>query len=386
MILFENTKDCCGCTACYSVCPKNAISMKNDFKGYLYPEIDKKLCINCSLCKKVCPIDKSEYVKQEVKQALGTKNRDDKERKKSSSGSVFIEFAKLILSEGGIVYGVRMLEDKSVEHYRAATLEEARCFQGSKYVQSDKKNTFREVRKDLIDGKKVLYSGTPCEIAGLKLYLKKQYDNLLAIDIICHGVPSQTFFKSFLSKKEEEFGSEINKITFRNKEYGWRNQELWIQFNNKKVYHNPIWEDCFYRTFTSNYVLRDSCYDCKFSSMNRPGDISIGDYWNIKNVKPKFEDNLGISSLFINSDKGEEYFNRINKKFISFECSKEDCVQHNLQKPSQKPKDYENFWNDYEKHGLNYCLRKYGTMGITEKIRRVLSPYKKKLISIIKKG
>lgn len=384
--LFKNKEDCCGCTACLNVCPKKAIQMVEDDKGYLYPTIDEKLCIDCNICEKVCPL-KIENDKLSFKQvAYGIKNKDDEERKKSSSGSVFIEIAKAVLKENGVVFGVEMNSDFVVHHSCANTLKQVRKFQGSKYVQSIKGNNYLKVKENLMEGKKVLFTGTPCEVSGLKKYLGKEYGNLITVDIICHGVPSQKLLRKFVDEKEKSFKSKLKDITFRDKKFGWRNQEIHINFENNKDYHAPIWDDEFYRLFTGNYILRESCYTCHFANMNRQGDITIGDFWNIKNVKEDFEDILGVSSILINTEKGMKIFNLIKSNFNYFECDLDEIVQANLRHPSVKPDNFEEFKKDFELRGLDYCLKKYGKMNGVEKMKRFLSPLTKKVKKIIIKG
>lgn len=382
--LFGSPEQCCGCSACFSVCPKQAISMFADTKGYLFPEIDSTKCIECGLCLKVCPFKAPLNLDDtESKSAFGLKNKSDAERLTSSSGGIYIEAAKEVLAHGGVVYGVRQDRTLGAMHDRAETLEQARSFQGSKYVQSCKGDVFKRVKADLIAGREVLFTGTPCEVAGLKRYLCKPYDSLVTIDIICHGTPSADTFRLYLERMEKKYGARIEKMTYRNKEYAWRHQELWIQFSNGKIYHSPIWEDEFYRLFTGNYLLRDSCYSCPFASDNRPGDLTIGDFWNIANVNAEFEDSLGVSSVICNTERGRVFLTSILDRFDYFETTLDGCTQRNLQAPSPKPVNYDQFVLDWKNKGFSYCQKKYGSMGVGEKIRRKLSPVKKKILKII---
>lgn len=381
--LYVNKSQCCGCTACVNICPTKSIYLEEDNKGFLYPKIDENICINCGLCETTCPLKQNSLPAVHEHKAYGVKNKSASERMKSSSGSVFIELAKFILSQKGVVYGVRMEDDFTICYSRAENLDEARKFQGSKYVQSLKLDNYNKVKQDLIQGKKVLFIGTPCEVAGLKNFLRgRDTSGLYTVDIICHGVPSQLFLKQSIQKQEERYGAKVKRLTFRDKSYGWRNQEIKIDFNNEKEYHAPIWEDEFYRLFTSNYILRDCCYSCHYSNLDREGDITIGDFWNIKNVKEAFEDQLGVSSVIINSEKGNQLFEEIKCNFDMFSCSLEDVLQPNLIHPSKKPNDFEKFEKDYEVRGLKYCLKKYGKMKKTERFRRFLSPIKKSLRAI----
>ena len=383
--LYGNKNECCGCSACVNVCPKQAIHMEYDEKGYLYPIISEDLCIDCKLCEKVCPLKAEKEETLFEKKAYGVKNKDDAERRNSSSGSVFIEVAKYILHKQGVVYGVELTSDYRVKHNRAETIEQARKFQGSKYVQSEKNKIFQLVQEDLKEGKVVLFTGTPCEVDGLKNFLRKEYENLYTLDLICHGVPSTKLFNLYLAEREKKSNTKIKTLTFRDKNYGWRNQELSIEYENGTNYHSPIWEDDFYRLFTSNYVLRDSCYTCKFANMERKGDITIGDFWNIKNVSEKFEDKLGVSSIVVNSEKGQRLFESLRNDFDVIECSLNDITQRNLQAPSEYPERYGEFQKDCCQKGFEYCLKKYGSMGLLEKIRRTLSPVKQKVKRVLQK-
>lgn len=383
--LYTRKEECCGCSACVNICQRHAIHMEQDEKGYLYPAIAQELCVDCRLCEKVCPLKEGEKEKVFEKKAYGVKNNNQIERTKSSSGSVFIEVAKYILDKHGVVYGVELTSDFQVKHGRATSLEAVRKFQGSKYVQSDKNESFRLIQQDLKAGKEVLFTGTPCEVAGLKRFLRKEYDNLYTLDLICHGVPSMKLLKSCLKEKENENSSKVKELRFRDKAYGWRNQEIYIKLENGTIYHAPIWVDNFYRLFTNNYILRDSCYTCKFANMERQGDITIGDFWNIKNVNETFEDKLGVSSIIINSKKGEQLFEILKDNFQVIECSLSDITQPNLHNPSPRPERYEEFQKDCSQKGLDYCLKKYGSMRISEKIRRKLSPIKKKLKKLLGK-
>lgn len=381
--LFDSLSQCCGCTACYSVCPKHAIEMRSEDDGYWYPIVNHDKCIDCGRCEAVCPLKHvSSGMLNDVKAAYGVKNKSSEERMRSSSGSVYIELAKYVLHRDGVVYGVKRDTHYGARHGRATSLSEARQFQGSKYVQSYKGRVFESVKRDLLANRLVLFTGTPCEVYGLNRYLSRNYDNLITVDIICHGTPSALALNTYLGELERKNKSSITELKFRDKEFGWRNQELSIRFSNGQNYHNPIWVDRLYRLFTNNYLLRSSCYACPFAIGMRSGDITIGDYWNIKNVRPKFEDELGVSSVLVNSPKGEAILEKIIDEFRWFPSTLEECTQHNLVAPSRKPEDYDAFIVDWKKRGFSFCLKKYGAMTLGERLRRFLSPVKSALVHL----
>ena len=374
---------CTGCCACLNICPKAAISMVEDNFGFNHPYIDNNICIDCGLCQKVCPIHNKPQKRKELI-TFAAISKDVNIYKSSTSGGIATTLSQYIISTGGVVYGVAFDDKFNLKHKRVDNIKDIPTLQGSKYVQSDKHSIFCMVQKDLKEGKEVLFTGTPCEVAGLKKYLRKEYDNLYTLDLICHGVPSSELLNAFLKGKEKLYSSQITELKFREKAYGWRNQELYIKFENGRIYHAPIWVDNFYRLFTNNYILRDSCYSCKFSSMERQGDITIGDFWNIKNANETFEDKLGVSSVIINSEKGKKIFETVKNEFDIIECSLNDINQKNLNSPSPKPVHYEDFQRLIAEKGFEYCLKKYGSMKMLEKIRRALSPVKQRLKAMLR--
>lgn len=305
-------RDCCGCSACQQICPQNCITMDYDKEGFLYPVIDKSKCINCNLCKKTCPV-------------LHNANKDDAylnsyiaisnkpNRIASSSGGLFFLFAEKIIGEGGAVFGAAFDDNWQVHHICIESMDEIDTLMRSKYVQSSTDNTYRQVRKMLSAGKKVLYTGTPCQIAGLKSFLKKSYNNLITVDILCHGVPSPMIWKYYLSILEREYHSAPKEVNFRDKVSGWKDFSLSVNFLNGKRYVKTIMSDDYMRMFLTNYNLRPSCYDCRFRGLNRDCDITIGDAWGINTVKPEFDDDKGTSIIIIHSVNGKKLIDEISK-------------------------------------------------------------------------
>ncbi len=362
MIQIHNKKDCSGCSACANICPKNCIKMERDEMGFAYPEVDADVCINCGRCEKVCPI-LSPAKENSPLSVKGAKNRDESVRRTSSSGGTFFELANDIISRGGIVYGCA-LDDKLVaRHIGVETLDGLSALKGSKYVQSDVGATYREVKKHLISGREVLYSGTPCQIAGLKNYLGKSYDNLLLVDVLCHGVPSPGVFADYLDYLSERFGAKPISVNFRNKEKSWKRLYFEVKFDNGKRYFTFCGYDRYMSMFLNNISLRPSCYDCRFTTVNRQGDITLGDFWGIGRKYPERDDDKGISLIIVNTENGEKAYGEISDKFDTFESDIETAKagQKTLSSPTTKNPKHEEFYSLYAEKDV-----KCATKAVTE--------------------
>ena len=314
MIMIESKDVCCGCAACAQSCVKQCVNMTLDDEGFLYPEFNKELCINCRKCEQVCPVINVAIPNDSI---LGcyvgyTNNRD--ERLKSSSGGLFGLFAEYVLLNNGVVYGAAFDTDFLVHHIRVDSVNSLPKLQGSKYLQSRIENTFIEVKKDLDNNLIVLYSGTACQIAGLKLFLKKDYSNLLTIDILCHGVTSPSVWNAYISYLSQKYDGKIKHVSFRNKEFGWKNFVTNIGFDNGKEYIKSHNTDLFMRLFLSNTILRPSCYNCRFKNLNRPSDITLGDAWGISKVLPEMDNDMGTSIILLHTESGKKYLDSIDDK------------------------------------------------------------------------
>lgn len=355
---------CTGCGACYNACPKKCISMKPNNEGFLYPEINIDECIKCRKCTNVCPIEKKVEKKSfEIKVfAALTKNYDI--LLKSSSGGIFTVIANLIIENNGVVFGSIFDKDMQVEHIGINNKEQLKLLQGSKYVQSNTKNTFKDVEKFLKEGTKVLYSGTPCQIDGLKKYLRKEYENLITIDLICHGVPSQLFFDKYINYLEIKNKSKIDEIKFRNKKSNTASlypYMLTYKTNSKKISIKNPYLDPFYYAFHKGMNLRESCYKCKYTNLNRVGDITLGDYWGVKEFHPNIENINGVSLMLINSSKGEKVFNKIKNEII-YEKSKLEfvaCKNKCLSKPSERSIIRNYIYKELNQKGFKGIIKRY---------------------------
>ena len=374
MIQIKDKADCCGCTACASICPKDAITMEPDTLGFKYPKVDLSKCIDCGLCEKVCAFndnyDKSLNLKEP--EIYAARHKDIHEIETSRSGAAFIAISDYILENGGIVYGVGYKDHFRVAHKRATTKEERNEFKGSKYVQSDLDGIFRQVKEDLKQGNTVLFSGTPCQTAGLNSYIgKKLRENLVLVDIVCHGVPSPYIWRDYLTYLENKYKSKVVKVDFRDKSrIGWSGHIESFIFDNGKKIESKIYTILFQQ----NIMLRQSCGKCFFTNFKRPSDLTIGDYWGWKKISDNFNaDNKGCSLVFINTKKGYEIFLVISKFMHLIHANMNLCIQPNLIKPSIVNPKTKHFVYIYKNKGLKSLI-----------LRCKIDAYKIKFINRIK--
>lgn len=348
---------CSGCTACKAICPVDAIEMIKDEEGFKYPKINKEKCIGCNACIEVCPNVKKSS-ENNIIEAYGAKLKNLDSRMTSRSGGAFIALSDYILNQNGIIYGSKLNEDFSVSHSRAETKEERDSFKGSKYVQSDMGNIINSVKQDLNTGKKVLFSGTPCQVAGLFSAIpEKLQDNLFTIDILCHGVPSNMVFEEFLKYIEEKENKKIKEFIFRDKSFGWSTHLETCVFEDGSKLTTGIFKDLFY----SHNILRPSCFKCNYANTNRPADISIADFWGIDKINPEFYDEKGISLAIINTEKGKVLFEKVKQDMDIIECLLEDCIKYStmLNAPTAEPITREEFWEDYKNKSFEEIIGKY---------------------------
>lgn len=308
MIKILDKHKCCGCGACVQRCPKQCITLRVDNEGFLYPHVSKDLCIDCGLCEKVCPFI-NPYQAHEPLQTLAANNKNDEVRLKSSSGGIFSVLAEKVISEGGIVFGARFDDQWQVVIDYAETLDGIAAFRGSKYIQATTGDIFKKCEKFLKAGRKVLYTGSPCQIAGLKHFLRNEYDNLLLVDFGCHGVPSPKVWRMYL---DEIVGSrDINRARMRAKTKGWRKFNFEMSFNkdnNTIILSSPASENDYMSAFLQNLILRPSCHNCKAKECRSHSDITIADYWGIWNVAPEMYDDKGTGLVLIHTEKGKIAF------------------------------------------------------------------------------
>ena len=357
-VLFKTSYDCCGCTACASACPVKAIRMQPDKEGFLYPQVDEKLCIGCGTCERVCQL-KTERDRDMPLAIYAVKNKDEETRMNSSSGGVFSLLAEYTESQGGVIYGAAFDENMRVFHTRAETREEWQAFRTSKYVQSDLGDCFAQVKRDLSEGRNVLFTGTPCQVEGLNRFLNNtSTEDLLTCDVVCHGSPSPLIWHEWLRLIEESKGKVIS-VNFREKEKtGWHKSSLTVEGENKKILlsgnHS---ENAFSRMYFRHLIVRPSCHQCPYDSFQRPSDITIGDYWGFEKQFPDYDDDKGVSLVFCNSGKGKKAWDSISEYADFFRVEPKQCEQPSLLQQTPEAKGRTEFWRIHDRFGLTAAMK-----------------------------
>lgn len=335
MIQINDKKDCCGCGACEQRCPQHCISLQPDDQGFLYPIVNENVCVNCKICEKVCPATNTKN-NNEPLATFAVINPNEEIRIKSSSGGVFSMLAEKTIEQGGVIFGARFDENLDVIHDYAETIDGIDDFRGSKYVQSLIGDNYRKAEMFLKQGQIVLFSGTPCQIAGLKKYLMRDYENLFSIEVACHGVPSSKVWKSYLQ------GKDVAEVNFRDKSTGWKDYS--VKIGNKKKRHE--FND-YMNCFLANFSLRPSCFNCQAKCGKSMADITIADFWGISQMAPDLDDDKGTSAVIVWSHKGLQ-----NIKRIAVSTKEIDFVSLSKYNPAivdstQKPALYKHFWEEF---------------------------------------
>lgn len=378
MIELKDRQNCCGCQACMEACPAKCISMKADDEGFLYPKINQTDCIDCHLCEKVCPqlSHKTAYLPDTPISCYAAYSKDNQIRLQSSSGGVFSLLAKAILDRGGVVFGARFDDCYSVFHSYTETANNLHLFQGSKYAQSDLHGTYPIVHEFLNKQRPVLFTGTPCQIAGLRGYLHEQENkNLYLVSIVCHGVPSPQVWKDYLNSIT---GGQVPiAVSMRNKDNGWNQYRIIIQQEGSEVFNVQATDTAYMKAFLSNLTLRPSCYSCQFRG-NHGSDLTLGDYWGVEKIHPKMSDNQGTSLILAYSEKGKNLLSGldINMEESNFENALmgNPSIIHPAFKPAERPL----FWKSYLRHGVQ-VLDSYTIDNTKTRIRRLWARLLRKL-------
>lgn len=298
-------------------------------------------------------------------------------RQESRSGGIFTAISDYVLNENGVIYGCVLNENFDAIHTRATTAKERDAMRGSKYIQSDLGNTFQNVKEDLVEGKKVLFSGTSCQVAGLRKYLSKEYENLFCVDIVCHGVPSPKVWDEYIKWQENKRKSKIKNVNFRNKKkYGWREHVETLEFFNDKKVNSRVFTTLFYQ----HNIIRPCCFRCPYKAIMHPGDITIADYWGIEKAAPEFDDNKGVSLVLVNNENGQRMFDSISNTIKYKKTKLEDSMQPPLQKPFPEPPERSIFWNDFDNKDFGFIAKKYGGESKIKDLKLFVKNVKRKLV------
>lgn len=382
MLILKDKKECCGCYACYNICPKECIIMKIDDEGFWYPSIDENKCINCNLCEKVCPIINNPQNSLYKEKSYAAFNKDEKIRLKSSSGGIFSLLAEYVINNNGNVYGATFDENFNVKHIKINKLQDIKLLRGSKYVQSKISDVFKSVKIDLNKNILVLFTGTPCQVAGLQSFLQKKYDNLILMDIVCHGVPSPLVWQRYINDLRKKYNQDIKKINFRDKSTGWKQYSINFLFD-KKEYKKFAFEDGYMNCFLNDIYLRPSCHSCNFKGVKRISDITIADFWGIEKILPEIDDDKGISLVILHTDKGENLFNILTYKMIYKEICLNNILKYNLAiiKSANYNEKRNKFFSELRKtNNSMFLIKKYNKLKIKQKIKYKIKSIMKRII------
>lgn len=357
MIEIRHSGDCCGCEACVQICPKNCIDFSRDAQGFLYPVVNKESCIDCDLCEKVCPIiNKTNQSKNDHSTLYAVKSHDDAVRKQSSSGGFFSLLADYVLSKGGVVYGAAFDDAFNVCHTRVANTSDLYKLRGSKYVQSRIGKTFSECKDDLKAGKLVLFTGTPCQISALGHFLHKDYDNLIKVEVVCHGVPSPMIYQQYLKEtiiKDVEDRT-ITKVNFRTKLGSWKKYFFTVEYKDRGEiceYKECVTDSLYMKGFLSDLYIRPSCFECPAKNFTSGADFTIADFWGQEYTFPEFDYDKGVSAVFTNTVKAQEIFSQISAVIVEKPFA--DFIKYNpslVMSPVQTL-SYARFWKFYNQTG-----------------------------------
>ena len=374
MIIITDKKDCCGCSACMNICPKHCITMKSDDEGFLYPEIYDRECINCDMCEKVCPVVKAKDFTpyNEYKQGFMFQSNNEQELKESTSGGFFSTLARYVLSKNGVVFGAAFDQDLHIGHKYIENVDDLHIFRNSKYIQSEIGDSYRCCQDFLKDGRLVCFSGTPCQIAGLKSFLRKHYDNLITVDVICRGVPSPGLFEKYL--KYLGGIDNISKVMFRDKFYGYYSSTFSILYKNGKSTRRDIRRDPMLNFFFQDLCSRPSCYHCSFKTIDRVSDFTMFDCWHAVKHSTLF-DTRGVTGVIARNEHAEELMHVVCIGNKSESASVEQLVNDDgfmmttCVKENQKRQE---FFNDIKNMKFGVLARKYTKKSESKNLKDIL--------------
>jgi len=390
MIDITDKGQCTGCTACMSICPKHCITMQFDNEGYKYPVADGDLCVNCGVCERVCPLHKKNDFDDFQTLAFAVQAKNEKIRMESSSGGAFSVLAEFIIKKGGIVYGGAYDDKFSVCHQRIDSIDGLAKLRGSKYLQSDLNNVYISISKDLENGYEVMFSGTPCQVAGLKSFISAKKNNLLwTVDLVCHGIPSPQFWNKFLDYHRKKSG-EIKYISFRDKHYGYAGSTMAMGFSNGNIRYMDREIQFFKKLFFEDINTRPSCFQCCFKTIKRISDFTIYDCWHVNEVDKSMDDDKGTTWLLIQSKRGRHFFEDVkcNLKYkessIDKAISLDGFFAIHCTTPNSRRDD---FFKDMHLMDMEDLIKKYFPMTLRKRTVNLLKPVLSKLglIKMIKR-
>ena len=377
MIKIDKKENCCGCTACVAICPKSCIEMKEDLEGFLYPQVDEKKCVECGACERVCPLNDEHNIKNKVLSACIVQNKNKEILRQSTSGGAFTPIAEYVIDNGGVVFGVAMeIQDCFVKHIKVQKKEELGKFRSSKYVQSYVGDTFTDAKKELNTGRLVCFSGTPCQIQGLKNYLHRSYDNLITVDVVCRGVPSPGIWKKYIEYLKVK--GKLSSVKFRDKTLGYQYSTMEIKYCNGRIDRNGIESDQWLRMFFSGMTLRPSCSHCNFRVVERCSDFTIWDCFNVSDLTKDIDETKGATRMLIHSDKGLEIFNNIKDKYYVVNSSV-DRIAMGISENVYENEKKEQFIKDFNQMGMDMLINKWFPVTVAIRFKKFL----RRLLNIV---
>lgn len=372
-VALKENRDCCGCTACETICPHDAIEMQADSLGFFYPMVDSEKCVDCGICERVCQFNDNYYRSSNdgSKHVYAMRSSSSDDLLKSQSGAAFYSIAKSLIADGYYVCGAGFDKDFTAKHKIVNDITDLQELRGSKYVQSNLQGIYIQIKNLLNDSGKVLFAGTPCQVSGLLSVLSEtQKQSLLSIDIICHSVPSPRAWQMYVKWVEKKYDKKVLRVNYRDKRFGWKSCRETFYFDDG----SEISRDSFrhFMMSASHFATRTSCANCPFTNMKRPGDITVGDFWGWEKFHEEFNDNQGLSLVLVNSPKGESVINSVLGKMSSVESNIDECHQPQLKHPitidfsAQK-----RFIDLMEKGDFNKIMKVFADEGMKYKLARL---------------
>lgn len=325
---YKEKQTCCGCNACIDVCPRKAIKMVQDREGFFYPEIERSICTGCGKCHQVCPL-KAKKINEGQNLYLGVQAKDNELRYSSSSGGIFTILAQYVIKKQGVVYGAGYDHNMRVVHKEVSELSQIEVIRRTKYVQSDMDGIYQNIEKNLQSDKWVLFCGTPCQAKALLLFLQKEYEKLIVIDLVCYGVPSPGIWMDYVRYLEKRHNGKMSSFSFRDKR-NIDNGHMRSYIINGKEYVGSLFNDFFCKMYFRNNIIRPSCHSCKFCTVDRCSDFTIGDFWGIEKIRPEIDDGMGTSMVIAHTGKAKRIWEEIKEETFWFECGEKNILQPRL--------------------------------------------------------